>query len=62
MTTRTRHLWPVLLAFGIVFTLLNLTKLALGDGGAPRIVGVGLGIALACIAIAIKRGWKGVRN
>ena len=61
MTTRTRHLWPVLLALGLVFTLLNLTELVFRDGGWPQIVGVPLGIALVGIGIAIRRGWSGVR-
>ena len=60
MTARTRNLWPLALALGVVFTLLNLIELAFLDGGWPQIVGVALGIALVAIAIARRRGWQGV--
>ena len=60
MSARTQNLWPVLLALGLVFILLNLTELVFRDGGWPQIVGVALGIALVGVGIARRRGWKGV--
>ena len=62
MTARTRNLWPVLLALGLVFTLLNLTELVFRDGGWPQLVGVALGIALVSVGIARQRRWSGVRR
>jgi CHASE2 domain-containing sensor protein len=60
MTARRRNLWPLLLALGLVFTLLNLSELVLRDGGWPQIVGAALGVTLVAIAIARRRGWAGV--
>jgi hypothetical protein len=60
MTARTRNLWPILLALGLVFALLNLTELVFRDGGWPQIVGVALGITLVAVGIARRRGWARV--
>ena len=60
MSARTQNLWPVLLALGLVFILLNLTELVFRGGGWPQIVGVVLGLALVGVGIARRRGWKGV--
>jgi hypothetical protein len=60
VTERTRNLWPLLLALGLVFTLLNVTALLFRDGGWPQIAGVALGIALVAVALARRRGWAGV--
>ena len=60
MTERTLNLWPLLLALGLVFTLLTITALLFRDGGWPQIVGVALGVALVAVAIARRRGWVGV--
>jgi len=60
MTARTRNRWPVLLALGLVFILLNVTGLVFAEGGWPQIVGIALGIALVAVAIARRRGWQGV--
>jgi hypothetical protein len=62
MSARTQNLWPVLLALGLVFILLNLAELVFRDGGWPQIVGVVLGIALVGVGIARRRGWKGVQG
>jgi hypothetical protein len=60
MTARTRNLWPILLALGLVFTLLNIAELVFRDGGWPQIVGVALGITLVAVGIARRRGWARV--
>lgn len=60
MTARTRNLWPLALAFGLVFILLNVFELAFRDGSWPQIVGAALGIALVAVAIARLRGWAWV--
>jgi hypothetical protein len=60
MTARSRSLWPLLLALGLVFIFLNVTELVVRDGGWPQLVGVALGISLVVVAIARRRGWAGV--
>ena len=62
MTAPTRNWWPVPVALGIAFILLNLTELVILDGGWPQIVGLILGMALIGIGIARQRGWEGVRR
>ena len=62
MTARRRNLWPVLLALGVGFTMLNLVELAFVDGGWPQIVGVVIGCALVAFGIARQRGWERVRR
>jgi hypothetical protein len=52
--------WPLALALGFVFTLLNIFELAFSDGGWPQLVGVALGITLVAVAIARLRGWTWV--
>jgi hypothetical protein len=60
MTARSRNWWPVLLALGSAFILLNLTELVFVDGGWPQIVGVVFGCGLVAVGIARQRGWTGV--
>ena len=60
MTARTRKVWPLALALGIVFTLLNVFELSFRDGGWPQIVGTALGVTLVAVAIARLRGWAWV--
>jgi len=60
VTAPTRNWWPVPIALGIAFILLNLTELAFLDGGWPQIVGLVLGMALVGIGIARGRGWAGL--
>ena len=62
MSAQRRNLWPVLVALGIGFTLLNLTELVFLDGGWPEIVGVAIGVALVGVGVARRRGWEGVRR
>ncbi|MGH3134890.1 MAG: hypothetical protein ACRDPV_00160 [Gaiellaceae bacterium] len=62
MSARAQNLWPLLLALGVVFIVLNLVELAFLDGGWPQIVGIPLGIVLVGIALARRRGWSGVRG
>lgn len=61
MTAPARKWWPMAVALGLVFILLNLYELAFADGGWPQIVGVPIGITLVAVGIAGKRGWRGVR-
>lgn len=60
MTAQARNWWPVILALGVAFTVLNLVELVFVDGGWPQVVGVVIGFALVAFGIARQRGWKGV--
>jgi hypothetical protein len=60
MTAQSRNWWVLAMTFGVLFALLNLFELVALDGGTPEIVGVVLGIAVAVLAYAKQRGWKGV--
>ncbi|MGH3066246.1 MAG: hypothetical protein ACRDOF_08060 [Gaiellaceae bacterium] len=60
MTARPWIRWQVPLAFGIVFTLLNVVELAFLDGGWPQIVGLALGLVLVGLGVARGRGSAGV--
>lgn len=62
MTARPRNWWPVAVALGIVFILLNLIELSFVDGGWPQIVGLALGVVLVGLGVARQRGWEGVRR
>ena len=62
MTAQARNWWPVILALGVGFTILNLIELVLVDGGWPQIVGVVIGFALVAVGIARQRGWERVRR
>jgi hypothetical protein len=62
MTTRSGNWWPVLVALGVGFLVLNVVELVFLDGGAPQIVGAVLGFGLIGLGIARRRGWAGVRR
>ena len=44
MTKQARKWWPMAVALGLVFILLNLYELVFADGGWPQIVGVPIGM------------------
>jgi len=62
MTTRARNASALVIVLGVVFTLVNVMELVFLDGGWPEIVGVPIGIALAIVGFAMRRGWEGVRR
>ena len=59
MTTRRRDWWPMPVALGAIFVLLNIVELAFADGGWPQIVGLVLGLVLIGLGVAQQRGWTG---
>jgi hypothetical protein len=59
MRADTRKLWPLVVALGTGFALLNLGELVLLESGGSEIVGLAIGAVVAALGLAMGQGWLG---